>query len=76
MDERTRNTDDELAPSLRRTSPDPIIETPSRTKSRVWLGVIAILLVLAATYQIVRFQRAPRPSLLAISASSSMRSAP
>jgi multidrug efflux system membrane fusion protein len=61
MDERTRNTDDELAPSLRRTSPDPIIETPSRSKSRIWLGVIAILLVLAAVYQIVRFQRTPAP---------------
>jgi multidrug efflux system membrane fusion protein len=61
MDERTRNTDDELAPSLRRTSPDPIITTKSRVKSRLWLGVIAILLVLAATYQIVRFQRASAP---------------
>jgi len=59
MDERTRNPDDELAPSLRRT-PDPIVKTPSRTKSRIWLGVVAILLALAA-YQIVRFQRAPAP---------------
>jgi membrane fusion protein, multidrug efflux system len=61
MDERTRNTDDELAPSLRRTAPGPIIKTESRTKFRIGLGVVAILLALAA-YQAVRFIHAPAPS--------------
>jgi multidrug efflux system membrane fusion protein len=58
MDERTRRTDDDLAPSLRRTAPDPIVTTPSRTKFRIGLGVIVILLAFAV-YQTVRWVRAP-----------------
>jgi multidrug efflux system membrane fusion protein len=58
MDERTRNTDDDLAPSLRRTAPDPIVKTPSRTKRNIVLGLIAILLALAV-YQVGRFIHAP-----------------
>jgi membrane fusion protein, multidrug efflux system len=63
MDERTRNTDDDLAPNLRRTAPDPdpIVRTRSTTKFGIGLGLIAILLALA-TYQAVRFVHAPAPS--------------
>ncbi|HUC49709.1 MAG TPA: MdtA/MuxA family multidrug efflux RND transporter periplasmic adaptor subunit [Xanthobacteraceae bacterium] len=61
MDERTRSTDDDLAPSLRRTAPDPIVRTRSRAKLFIGLGVVAIALVLA-TYQAVRFIHAPAPS--------------
>ncbi len=57
MDERTRSTDDDLAPALRRTA-DPIVETPFRWKFRVGLGVIAILLAFAV-YQTVHWLRAP-----------------
>jgi multidrug efflux system membrane fusion protein len=60
MDERTRNTDDDLAPALRRTTSDPIVETRSPWTQRLILGVIAILLV-AATYEMVRFARSPAP---------------
>jgi membrane fusion protein, multidrug efflux system len=61
MDERTRSTEDDLAPSLRRTAPDPIVRTRSRAKLFIGLGVVAIALVLA-TYQAVRFIHAPAPS--------------
>jgi multidrug efflux system membrane fusion protein len=60
MDERTRNTDDELAPALRRPAPDPIEETKSSTKFRIWLGVIALVLAFAA-YETVQWLRAPAP---------------
>jgi membrane fusion protein, multidrug efflux system len=60
MDERTRRTDDDLAPNLRRTAPDPIVRPQSRTKLRIGLGVIAILLAFAV-YQTVRWVRAPAP---------------
>ncbi len=58
MDERTRRTDDDLAPSLRRAAPDPIVRTRSRTKFRIGLGVITILLAFAV-YQTVRWVRSP-----------------
>jgi len=60
MDERTRRTDDDLAPALRHTAPDPIIKTPSRFKFRMGLGLVAILLVFAV-YQTVHWMRAPSP---------------
>ena len=61
MDERTRNRDDDLAPALRRTMPDPIVETRSPWKLRVILGVIAVLIAVMA-YETVRFARSPAPS--------------
>jgi multidrug efflux system membrane fusion protein len=60
MDERTRRTDDDLAPSIRRTAPEPEIKARSRSKFRIGLGLIAVLLALAA-YQIVRWVKAPPP---------------
>jgi multidrug efflux system membrane fusion protein len=62
MDERTRRSDDELAPNLRRTTPEPdVISLPS-SKLRVGLGLaIAIGLVVAA-YEIVHLYRAPAPA--------------
>jgi multidrug efflux system membrane fusion protein len=61
MDERTRRTDDDLAPNLRRAAPDPIVKTPSRTKFRIGLGLIAILLAFAV-YQAVRWVRSSSPA--------------
>jgi membrane fusion protein, multidrug efflux system len=63
MDERTRRTDEDLAPNLRRTAPDPdpIVKTRSRTKFHIGLGLIAILLAFAV-YQTVRWVRSPAPS--------------
>ncbi|HEX3505912.1 MAG TPA: efflux RND transporter periplasmic adaptor subunit [Xanthobacteraceae bacterium] len=61
MDERTRSTDDDLAPALRRTAPDPFIVKPrSRSGLFIGLGVIAILLAIGA-YEFPRFGRAPAP---------------
>jgi membrane fusion protein, multidrug efflux system len=63
MDERTRRTDDDLAPNLRRPAPDPdpIVKTRSRTKFHIGLGLIAILLAFAVS-QTVRWVRSPAPS--------------
>jgi len=58
MDERTRRTDDDLAPALRRTTPDPIVETTSRSTFRIGLGLVAILLA-AGVYETVHWMRAP-----------------
>ena len=61
MDERTRGTDDDLAPALRRTTPDPIVKTTSRSTFRIGLGLIAILLA-AGVYETVHWIRAPSAS--------------
>jgi multidrug efflux system membrane fusion protein len=54
MDERTRRTDEDLAPNTRRPAPD--ISTPSRSRFRIGVGAIAILLALAA-YETVQWLR-------------------
>jgi multidrug efflux system membrane fusion protein len=60
MDERTRTSDDELAPNLRRTKPEPDVISRPRSKLPVVLGIaIAIGLVIAA-YEIVHIARAPQ----------------
>jgi membrane fusion protein, multidrug efflux system len=62
MDERTRRSDDELAPTLRRTTPEPDVISRPSSKWRVGLGLaIAIGLVVAA-YEVVRLYRAPPPA--------------
>jgi multidrug efflux system membrane fusion protein len=61
MDERTRRTDDELAPNLRRTAPGPDVKTRSRTKFRIGVGLLAILLALGL-YATVHWMRAPAPA--------------
>jgi membrane fusion protein, multidrug efflux system len=61
MDERTRGTDDDLAPALRRTTPDPIVKTTSRSTFRIGLGLIVILLA-AGVYETVHWIRAPSAS--------------
>src|ERR1700683_2801729 len=62
MDERTRTSDDELGPNLRRTTPEPIVVSRPYSKLRIGLGIaIAIGLVIAA-YEIVHTVRAPQPT--------------
>jgi membrane fusion protein, multidrug efflux system len=58
MDERTRRADDDLAPALRRTTPDPIVKTTSRSTFRIGLGLVAILLAVGV-YETVHWLRAP-----------------
>ena len=63
MDERTRTSDDELAPNLRRTTPEPDVISRPRpySKLRIGLGLaIAIGLIIAA-YVIVHTASAPKP---------------
>jgi multidrug efflux system membrane fusion protein len=61
MDERTRKTDDDLAPNIRRTAPDPLFRTRSFSRFRVGLGLIAVLIVFAA-FQIVRWVKSAPPA--------------
>jgi multidrug efflux system membrane fusion protein len=62
MDERTRRSDDELAPNLRRTTPEPDVISRPTSKLRLGLGLaIAVGLVVAA-YVIVHTYRAPQPA--------------
>ena len=58
MDERTR-TDDELAPNLRRTAPEPIIKSRPHPKVRIGIGLIVVLLLALGAYQIGRWAMAP-----------------
>jgi membrane fusion protein, multidrug efflux system len=60
MDERTRRTDDDLAPNLRRTAPDPATIAKPYSKLRIGLGVIVAIGVIVAAYEIVHFARAPQ----------------
>ena len=53
MDERTR-TDDELAPRLRQPAPDPAVKSRPRSKTRIIVGVVIVILVALGAYQIVR----------------------
>ena len=62
MDERTRTSDDELAPDLRRTTPEPGVISRPYSKLRIGLYLaIAIGLVIAA-YVIVHTFHAPQPA--------------
>jgi membrane fusion protein, multidrug efflux system len=58
MDERTR-TDDELAPKLRRAVPEPIVKKRPYSKTRIGVGLIAVLLLALGAYQIGRWAMAP-----------------
>ena len=61
MDERTRTTNDELAPNLRRLTPEPTVKSPVLSRSRIITGVIVILLVIAGyeTVHLTRTTQAP-----------------
>ena len=62
MDERTRKSDEQLAPNLRRTSPQPIVKAPTFNKTRVIVGLIVVILVGLGVYQIGRWALAPQPA--------------
>jgi multidrug efflux system membrane fusion protein len=65
MDERTRRTDDELAPTFRPT-PEPEVRDPprltTRLGARLGIGLVLVLGLIFAAYQIVHWVRAPAPS--------------
>lgn len=60
MDERTRTTDEELAPTLRRTAPEPAIKGRRFSPLRIGVGLIVILALALAGYQMTRWVTAPR----------------
>jgi membrane fusion protein, multidrug efflux system len=62
MDERTRRTDDELAPSLRRTAPEPGVVSRPRSKFRIILGAAIAIGLIVAAYVIIHSYRAPQPT--------------
>src|ERR1700757_4577419 len=62
MDERTRPSDDELSPNLRRTTPEPDVISRPYSKLRIGLGLAAPLALVIAAYVVVRTYRAPPPA--------------
>ncbi len=61
MDERTRRTDEDLAPTFRRLAPKPGIGVRSRSGLRVGVGLVLVLLAFAA-FQIVRWVKTAPPA--------------
>ena len=62
MDERTRRTDDEVAPDLRRTAPAPIIEIRRGGKLRIVVGLIVLIGIVLGGYLIFRSIHTAQPS--------------
>src|SRR4029077_14872507 len=62
MDERTRRSDDELAPNLRRTTPEPDVISRPTSKLRISLGLAVVVVLVVAAYVIVHTYRAPQPA--------------
>jgi membrane fusion protein, multidrug efflux system len=64
MDERTRRTDKELAPSARRLIPEPFkpwVKAPPRSRWRIGIGVVVLLLLGFAIYETVHWVRTATP---------------
>jgi multidrug efflux system membrane fusion protein len=61
MDERTRRTDDDLAPDIRRPAPAPGVKTSSRSKFRIGLVLIALLLAFGV-YRTVQWAASSPPA--------------
>lgn len=59
MDERTRRTDEELAPGLRHKSPEPVVKWRSPARYRIGAGLILVLLLALAAYETVHWLRSP-----------------
>jgi multidrug efflux system membrane fusion protein len=62
MDERTRKSDEGLAPNLRRTTPPPDVKGHTFSKTRIVVGLIIVVLLGLGAYQIGRWVLAPQPS--------------
>src|SRR5580693_3462414 len=60
MDERTRTTNDDLAPSLRRTAPEPVVRARRFSAARIGIGLIVVALLALGTYQITRWVTAAK----------------
>jgi multidrug efflux system membrane fusion protein len=62
MDERTRTTDDELAPNLRRTAAEPSVKSRFYSKFRLGIGLIVAIGLVVLAYVVVHTARAPVPT--------------
>ena len=62
MDERTRKSDEGLAPDLRRTTPQPDVRGRTFSKTRIVVGLIIVVLLGLGAYQIGRWVLAPQPA--------------
>jgi membrane fusion protein, multidrug efflux system len=63
MDERTRRTDDEVTPDLRRVVPvPPVIKTRPRGRVRFVVGLIVLIGLFTGAYVAYRWIFAPQPS--------------
>ena len=63
MDERTRTTNDDLAPTcagLRRTAPEPVVKARRFTATRIGIGLIVVALLALGAYQIARWVTAAK----------------
>ena len=60
MDERTRTTDDDLAPNLRRTAPEPGVKSRSSSKTGTIIGLIVVLALIGGGYELVRWTQVPQ----------------
>jgi membrane fusion protein, multidrug efflux system len=54
MDERTRRTDEELAPNLRRPGTEPQVKARRFSALRIGIGLIVVILLGLGIYQIVQ----------------------
>jgi multidrug efflux system membrane fusion protein len=61
MDERTRTTEDELGPTLRRPLSDPVVKSRPFSKARFIIGVIVVIGLAIAGYEIVHTMK-PAPT--------------
>ena len=64
MDERTRRTDEELAPGARRLIPEPFkpwVKAPPRSRWRIGIGVVVLLLLGFAIYETAHWVRTATP---------------
>jgi membrane fusion protein, multidrug efflux system len=62
MDERTRRTDEELAPNLRRAAPDFRVTIRSYSKTRIGIGLAIATGLIIAAYEVVHTAKPPQPA--------------
>ena len=62
MDERTRRTDDEVAPELRQTAPVPVVKSRTFSKLRIGIGLIVVAALGLGIYQIAHSVRPTPPA--------------
>jgi multidrug efflux system membrane fusion protein len=62
MDERTRRTDEELAPNLRRAAPDFRVTIRSYSKARIGIGLAIAAGLIIAAYEVVHTAKPPQPA--------------